>query len=99
MRKRILLIAVLALGTFGVYAMASAAVTDQKAIVSGTVVAEGLVQQGAVVEKGAVLVKVKSLVGTNIAAARATASGKVAEVLVAPGDKVVPQQVVARLSE
>lgn len=100
MRKKLLMLAaVAALGIFSVYNLAFAAVTDQKAMVSGTVVAEGLVAEGAQVQKGDVLVKVKSLAGGSIAAARATASGKVIAVLVAPGDKIAPQQVVAKLSE
>ena len=37
--------------------------------------------------------------GGSIAAARATATGKITAVLVVPGDMVVPDQVVAKLSE
>lgn len=99
-KKKILLAAVLAvLGVFSMYTIGCAAVTDQHAIVSGEVVADGLLQEGAQVKQGDVLVKIKSLAGGSIAAARATTSGKVVQVLVKPGDKIVAQQVVAKISE
>lgn len=99
-KKKFLLVAVLAaLGVFSMYTIGCAAVTDQHAVVSGEVVADGLVSEGAQVQQGDVLVKVKSLAGGSIAAARATTSGKVTQVLVKPGDKIAAQQVVAKLSE
>ncbi len=99
-KKKILLAAVLTvLGVFSMYTIGCAAVTDQHAIVSGEVVADGLLQEGAQVKQGDVLVKIKSLAGGSIAAARATTSGKVVQVLVKPGDKIVAQQVVAKISE
>ena len=76
-----------------------AAVTDQRAAVSGIVVADGLVQEGTQVKQGDILVKVKSIAGGSIAAARATTAGKVSQVLVKPGDKIEAQQVVAKVSE
>lgn len=100
MSKKLLMIALAAaVGVFSMYAVGCAAVTDQRAAVSGEVVAEGLVQQGAVVQQGDVLVKVRSLAGGSIAAARATTKGKVTQVLVRPGDKIQAQQVVAKISE
>ncbi len=100
MSKKLLVIALTAaVGGFAMYAGGCAAVTDQRAIVGGEVVADGLVQQGALVRQGDVLVKVKSLAGGSAAAARATTAGKVTQVFVRPGDKVRPQQVVAKISE
>ena len=49
--------------------------------------------------QGDILVKVKSIAGGSIAAARATTAGKVSQVLVKPGDKIEAQQVVAKVSE
>ena len=59
----------------------------------------GLVQEGTPVKQGDILVKVKSIAGGSIAAARATTAGKVSQVLVKPGDKIEAQQVVAKVSE
>lgn len=99
-KKKILLVAALAvMGVFSLYTIGCAAVTEQRAIVSGEVAADGLVQVGTRVQQGDVLVKVKSLAGGSIAAARATTSGQVTQVLVKPGDKIAAQQVVAKLSE
>lgn len=98
-KKFILALALAALGVCCLYTVGCAAVTDQQAMVSGEVVAEGLVREGAQVQQGDVLVKVKSLAGGSIAAARATTSGKVAQVMVKPGDKIAAQQVVAKISE
>lgn len=99
-KKKILLVTALAvMGVFSLYTIGCAAVTEQRAVVSGEVAAEGLVQVGTQVQQGDVLVKVKSLAGGSIAAARATTSGRVSQVLVKPGDKIAAQQVVAKLSE
>ena len=99
-KKKFLLVAALAvMGVFSLYTIGCAAVTDQRAVVSGEVAAEGLVAEGMQVQQGDVLVKVKSLAGGSIAAARATTSGKVTQVLVKPGDKIAAQQVVAKISE
>lgn len=100
MAKRRFLIAVLAvMGLFSVCTIGCAAVTEQTSVVSGVVAAEGLVQEGTAVQQGDVLVNVKSLAGGNIAAARATVSGRVVEVFVTPGQKIDAQQVVAKISE
>lgn len=98
-KKIFLILALAALGVFSIYTIGCAAVTEQRAIVSGEVAADGLIQEGAQVQQGDVLVKVKSLAGGSIAAARATTSGKVTQVLVKPGDKIAAQQVVAKVSE
>lgn len=98
-KKLLLTVLAAAVGVFSIYAVGCAAVTDQRAVVGGEVVAEGLAQEGALVRQGDVLVKVKSLAGGSIAAARATTAGKVTLVLVKPGDKVRAQQVVAKISE
>lgn len=98
-KKMLLVLALAALGVCSAYTVGCAAVTEQQAMVSGEVVAEGLVAEGAQVQQGDVLVKVKSLAGGSIAACRATTSGRVAQVLVKPGDKITAQQVVAKLSE
>ena len=99
-KKKILLVTALAvMGVFSLYTIGCATVTEQRAVVSGEVAAEGLVQVGTQVQQGDVLVKVKSLAGGSIAAARAPTSGRVSQVLVKPGDKIAAQQVVAKLSE
>lgn len=98
-KKMLLVLALSALSLCSLYTVGCAAVTDQQAMVSGEVVSEGLVAEGAQVQQGDVLVKVKSLAGGSIAACRATTSGRVAQVLVKPGDKITAQQVVAKLSE
>lgn len=98
-KKLFLVLALAALSLCSMYTIGCAAVTEQQAMVSGEVAADGLVQVGAQVQHGDVLVKVKSLAGGSIAAARATTSGKVAEVMVKPGDRIVAQQVVAKISE
>lgn len=100
MVKRLkVILAGVVLGVFAMAAIGCAAVTDQRAVVSGVVVAEGLVQEGAKVRQGDILVKVKSLAGGSIAAARATTAGSVSQVLVKPGDKITAQQVVVKVSE
>ena len=96
-KKLIVILTIAALGIFTLAAVGCAAVTDQRAAVSGIVVADGLAQEGTQVKQGDILVKVKSIAGGSIAAARATTAGKVSQVLVKPGDKIEAQQVVARL--
>ena len=97
-KKLIVILTIAALGIFTLAAVGCAAVTDQRAAVSGIVVANGLAQEGTQVKQGDILVKVKSIAG-GIAAARATTAGKVSQVLVKPGDKIEAQQVVAKVSE
>ncbi len=100
MRKKYILLAAFAvMGVLGAYTVGCAAVTDQYAVVKGVVAAEGLVRQGDAVRQGDVLVNVKTLAGGTIAAARATTSGSVSQVLVKPGDMLVPHQLVAKISE
>lgn len=71
----------------------------QQSVLSGTVVQEDLVRPGDKVAPGDVLVKVDSVAGGSIAAARADRYGTVAKVLVKPGDKIAAQQAVAELTE
>lgn len=100
MKKRVLFIALAVLvGMFSLYTVGCAAVTEQRAVISGEVVAEGLVQTGVLVQQGDILVKVKSLAGGSIAAARATTAGKVSQVLVVPGQRISAEQIVAKISE
>lgn len=98
-KRKLLAIVIAVMSVFCIYTIGCAAVTEQHAVVGGIVSAEGLVQEGTVVKQGDVLVNVKSLAGNNIAAARATTSGHITQVLVKPGDKIVSQQVVAKISE
>jgi len=99
-KKSILLIALAVfVGIASLHTVGCAAVTEQRAVISGEVVAEGLVQTGALVQQGDILVKVKSLAGGSIAAARATTAGKVSQVLVEPGQLIVAEQIVAKISE
>ena len=100
MRKKLMSITALAVaGLLSAYALAYAAVTEQHAVVSGVVAADGLVQPGTMVQKGDGLVRVNSLAGGSVAAARASAAGKITDVLVQPGDKIIAKQAVAKLSE
>ncbi len=70
---------------------------EQKSVLKGVVCEEGLVQTGKKVQIGDVLVKVQSVAGGSIAAARASSDGTVSKVLVQPGDAVVPEQTVVIL--
>ena len=93
-KKLIVILTIAALGIFTLAAVGCAAVTDQRAAVSGIVVADGLAQEGTQVKQGDILVKVKSIAGGSIAAARATTAGKVILGLFLPGDMSEAQQVV-----
>lgn len=76
-------------------ATANAAV-DQIGVLSGKVIS--VVALGTPVHEGDILVKVETLTGP-VTAARATATGTVAEVLVKPGDTIKIGDVVARIRE
>ena len=67
-KKLIVILTIAALGIFTLAAVGCAAVTDQRAAVSGIVVADGLAQEGTQVKQGDILVKVKSIAGGSIAA-------------------------------
>lgn len=82
-----------------VYLYGSTKSAEQKSVLKGTVCAEELVQADMKVRTGAVLVRVRSVTGSSIAAARADRDGTVRRVLVQPGDTVVPQQTVVILEE
>ena len=62
-KKLIVILTIAALGIFTLAAVGCAAVTDQRAAVSGIVVADGLAQEGTQVKQGDILVKVKSIAG------------------------------------
>ena len=98
-KKMIVIMTIEDLGNFTLTAVRCPAVTVQCVAVSVIVVADGLAQEGTQVKQGDILVKVKSIAGGSIAAARATTAGKVSQVLVKPGDKIEAQQVVAKVSE
>lgn len=99
MDKKVLVAGIVLLGLAGIYSAGRPSVADQHAVVSGVAVTEGLARQGDRVKAGDVLVRVKSLAGGSIAAARAATAGQVTQVLVQPGDKIAAQQVVAKISE
>lgn len=76
--------------------MSIGSLVEVKAILSGTVSAQGLVQAGQRVEEGAVLVNVQSFAGLS-PTARATVSGQVVQVLVAPGQQIQTDTVVVKI--
>lgn len=71
---------------------------EQRATLSGVVLADGLVQNGAKVAQGQVLVKIKSIAGAA-PAARANIAGTVTAVLVQPGQNIKAGQVVVKLAQ
>ena len=94
MKKRYIifvLVFVMMIGAAAVYAMDSGQ-TEQKAVISGTVVQT--IAVGSAVKSGDSLVDISTLTGTT-SAARATVDGTVSQVLVKQGDTVHPGQVVA----
>lgn len=88
-------VAVMAAGLLYLYNKSDA--VEQKSVLKGVVCEEGLVRTGKKVQLGDVLVKVRSVAGGSIAAARASGDGMVQEVLVRPGDTVMPEQTVVIL--
>jgi pyruvate/2-oxoglutarate dehydrogenase complex dihydrolipoamide acyltransferase (E2) component len=77
-------------------ALAADGALDQVTTLAGVVSREGLTAAGAAVKEGDVLLRVMSIQG-SAPAARATVSGRVAEVLVKAGDQVKSGQVIARI--
>lgn len=97
-KSKFLAIACVVIFLVGVCSLAFADTSVQAvSSLNGTVAADGLVQAGASVSEGQVLVNVKTIAGL-MPAARATASGKVASVLVTPGQTVTSGQAVVIIS-
>jgi pyruvate carboxylase len=78
------------------WALASGAAVDQKAVLSGKVLANGLTHSGAVVREGDPLVLVEGIAGPT-PAVRANTDGTVSEVLVKPGDPINSGDVLVRI--
>lgn len=94
-KKRILVLTVLVV--FAAIAWVAAANTvDQKSVLAGRVLANGLTAAGAQVREGDILVNVESITG-SAPAARANCDGRIAEVLVKPGDSVRTGDVLVRI--
>lgn len=72
---------------------------QQHSVLTGTVSEEDLVKTGMKVKTGDVLVKIHSVSGGSVAAARADFAGTVREVLVRPGERITAGQTVVILSE
>lgn len=97
MRKRIAAILVMTVAVvFVAWAVAAAQTVEVHSVLSGTVSAQGLTTTGATVREGDVLVMVDTIAGPAVAA-RATVDGKVASVLVQPGQRVRTGDVLVRL--
>lgn len=79
------------------WAIASSNVVEEKSALAGTVSEANLVTVGQTVKEGDILVCVNTVTGSAVAA-RATADGTVASVLVTPGMKIKPGDVVVKLS-
>lgn len=94
-KKRILILTVLALVAAITWAAAANA-ADQKSVLAGRVLASGLAATGAQVREGDILVNVESITG-SAPAVRANCDGRVAEVLVKPGDSVRTGDVLVRI--
>jgi biotin carboxyl carrier protein len=76
----------------------TATLQDVKATIAGTVMAEGLVEVGAQVDEDQPLVYVRTgLTGRTDVAARSRWKGVVREVLVRPGQRVEPGEVLVRV--
>lgn len=69
---------------------------DLTSVLGGTVMASQLAVPGSNVSEGSVLVTVQTIVG-SAPAVRATVDGKIAEVLVKPGDVVKPGDILVRI--
>ncbi len=93
--KRIMILTLAVALSFAAWAYA-ASIVVQTSTLNGTVSANNLVKTGAVVKEGQVLVYINSVAGPA-PAARANTDGTVLEVLVAPGDKIVSGQAVAKI--
>lgn len=82
-----------------VYLYGRAGTAEQKSVLRGTVCKEELARTGMKVQTGDVLVRVRSVAGGSIAAARADRDGIVRQVLVQPGDNILPEQAVVILED
>jgi len=96
LRKKAIIItaAMVLLVMAGSLIVAASAVVDQRGVLAGKVVS--VLTPGETVREGDILVKVETMTGA-VPAARATANGVVAEVLVKPGDSIKIGDIVARI--
>lgn len=92
---KIIIATVVIMLALGTWAMAAGSI-DQKAVLSGQVIAKGLVVPGTMVHEGDILVQVETIAGAA-PAVRATVDGKIREVLVGPGDNINTGDVVVRI--
>lgn len=97
LNKKLIIVATVVLLLIAGSLMATAnAAVDQIGVLSGKVIY--LLAPGTAVQEGDILVKVDTLTGP-VTAARATANGVVAEVLVKPGDSIKIGDIVARIGK
>lgn len=93
-RKGFVLLTILLIGLFCAATVSAGAIVEQRAVLAGKVVTT--VSVGASVREGDELVRVETLAG-SATAARATTSGVVRAVLVAPGQEIRSGDIVVRL--
>lgn len=96
MKRYILYMAVFLVILTVTWAFAAANVVEVKSVLAGTVSDEQLAVVGQTVKEGDILVSVHTITGSAVAA-RATIDGTVKSVLVTPGTKVKPGDVVVKL--
>lgn len=94
-KKQIIVLAVLFLAVAAWTVLANQ-LLDQRAVLSGTVMAANLAVPGANVREGDILLVVDTITGP-VPAARATTDGIIRQVLVRPGDAVKSGDVVVRI--
>ena len=92
---KVIIATVLIMLVCAAWAVAAGSV-DQKAVLSGQVIANGLATPGTMVHEGDVLIQIESIAGAA-PAVRATLDGKIREVLVKPGDHINTGDVVVRI--
>ena len=95
--KKALFIALPVLLALAVWCLFVPRTEEACAVISGTV--SWTAAAGAEVEEGSELVRIRSLTGGEIAAARSSGKGRVVEVLVQPGDELVKNKPVARIEK
>ena len=97
LRFRTMVFSALIIVAFAVaWTSAAGALTDQKSVLDGKVLADGLTYPGAEVHEGDTLVVVDSITGP-VPAVRANTDGRVKEVLVKPGDFIHSNDVAVRI--
>lgn len=93
LKRYMLYIAVLLVVVTMSWAIASTQVVEEKSALAGTVSPEHLAVVGQTVKEGDILVYVETITGSAVAA-RATVDGTVKSVLVVPGARIKPGDVV-----